>query len=95
MPHLIEIVTLPHERQDVPLIRRKAAQQTGLSLDEISHVEILKASLDARSRQPVYRLRAAVYPLQEIDLRFRAKIKHVRNLCNYRPCSNKRFIVGF
>jgi uncharacterized FAD-dependent dehydrogenase len=87
MPHLIEIVTLPHERQDVPLIRRKAAQQTGLSLDEISHVEILKASLDARSRQPVYRLRAAVYPLQETFTPEPAL------LAGFKPVSGKQKVI--
>ena len=61
MPQVVEIVLLPAERQDMALLRQKAARQTGLRPDQIFHLEILKSSLDARSRQPVYRIRAEVY----------------------------------
>lgn len=61
MPQLVELVVLPGERYDESLLRRKAAQQTGMPLASISHLELLKASLDARSRQPVYRIRAEIY----------------------------------
>ena len=61
MPLSVELVLLPHERYDTTVHRQKASQLTGLRLGEISHVEILKASLDARGRQPLYRLRAEVY----------------------------------
>jgi uncharacterized FAD-dependent dehydrogenase len=61
MPNLVELVVLPEERHDNVLLRRKAAAQSGLPPSGVAHVEILKASLDARGRQPVYRLRAEVY----------------------------------
>jgi uncharacterized protein len=60
-PNLVELVLLPEERHDDAIIRQKAARQTGLPVEQITHVEPLKVSLDARSRQPVFRLRAAVY----------------------------------
>ncbi len=66
MPQQVELVLLPHEREDQNLIRQKAARQTGLRLEQISHLEILKSSLDARSRQPVFRIRVEVFGPGEI-----------------------------
>jgi len=66
MPHLVELVLLPQERHDENLIRQKAARQTGLAAHQISHIEILKSSLDARSRQPIFRLRVEVFGAGEI-----------------------------
>ncbi len=66
MPQLVELVLLPHEHEDQDLIQQKAARQTGLRLDQISHLEIIKSSLDARSRQPIYRLRVEVYGPGEV-----------------------------
>jgi uncharacterized FAD-dependent dehydrogenase len=65
MPQLVELVLLPNERQDESLIRQKAARQTGMQASQISHIEILKSSLDARARQPVFRLRVAVFGTDE------------------------------
>jgi hypothetical protein len=61
MPRQIEIVLLPGERYDETLLRRKAAEQSGLALHAISHLEVLKSSLDARGRQPVFRVRVEVF----------------------------------
>lgn len=61
MPQLVELVLLPEEHLKEPVLREKAARQTGLDPGQISHIEILKSSLDARPRQPVYRVRAQVY----------------------------------
>ena len=66
MPQLIELVLQPHERDNEALIQQKAARQTGLRPDQISHLEILKSSLDARSRQPVFRVRAEVFGPGEV-----------------------------
>jgi hypothetical protein len=66
MPQIVELVLLPHERHDENFLRARAARQTGLRTDQISHLEILKSSLDARSRQPVFRVRAEVYSDGEI-----------------------------
>jgi hypothetical protein len=61
MPQLVELVLLPKEHHDDGVIRQKSAKQTGLRPDQISHIEILKSSLDARAHQPVFRVRAVVY----------------------------------
>ena len=61
MPALIELVLRPEDRHHRDRLLRQAAQQTGLASSQISHLEILKSSLDARSREPVFRLRAEVY----------------------------------
>lgn len=66
MPQLVELVLLPEERHQEPMLRQKAALQTGLAPEQISHLEIMKSSLDARSRQAVYRVRAAVYGPGEV-----------------------------
>ncbi len=66
MPQLVELVLLPGERHDETALRQKAARQTGLRPDQISHIEVLKSSLDARSRHPVFRLRAEVYGHAEV-----------------------------
>jgi uncharacterized FAD-dependent dehydrogenase len=61
MPKLVELVLQPEERHNEDLLKQKAARKSGLSPVQISHVELLKVSLDARSRNPVFRLRAEVY----------------------------------
>lgn len=66
MPQTVELVVQPSERHDENLLRLKAARQTGLRPQQITHLEILKASLDARSRQPVYRLRVEVCGPNEV-----------------------------
>lgn len=66
MPTLVELVVGPAERHDDTLLRQKAARQTGLPPEKIAHVEVVRASLDARSRHPVVRLRAEVYGPGEV-----------------------------
>jgi uncharacterized protein len=65
MPSLVELVIAPEHRYNEALIRQQAARQCGLREDEVSHVEPLKSSLDARPRDPVIRLRVAVYSTAE------------------------------
>lgn len=66
MPQLVELVLLPREKDDRRILLQKAARQTGLDEAKIAHIEILKSSLDARSRQAVFRVRAEVYGPGEI-----------------------------
>lgn len=66
MPTTIELVLRPEERYDDARLRQQAARQTGLPPDKIAHIEILKASLDARGRDPVFRLRVEVYGSHEV-----------------------------
>lgn len=87
MPQLIELVLLPHERENQDLIRQKAARQTGLRPDQIAHLEILKSSLDARSRQPVFRLRAEVFGPGEVFT------PEPAILAGYRPVNGQKKVI--
>ncbi len=66
MPILVELALPAEERYDTARLQEKAARQAGLPAGQIAHLEILKASLDARSRPPVFRLRVAVYGPGEV-----------------------------
>lgn len=66
MPTTLELVLRPEERHSDSQLRQKAAEQTGLSPQQVAQVEILKSSLDARGREPVFRLRVEVYGPAEI-----------------------------
>jgi uncharacterized FAD-dependent dehydrogenase len=66
MPQLVELVLLAGEHLDEAVILQKSARQTGLRPDQISHIEIVKSSLDARAQQAVFRVRVEVYGLNEI-----------------------------
>jgi uncharacterized FAD-dependent dehydrogenase len=61
MPRLVELVMRPEDRYNDALLRHQAAKQCGLPDAQVSHLQLLKASIDARSKQPVYRVRAEVY----------------------------------
>lgn len=90
MPQLVELVLSPQERHDENLIRQKAARQSGLQVHQITHLEVLKSSLDARSRHPVYRVRAEVFGPGE------TYIPEPAILDNFKPpsSSKKVLIVG-
>ena len=57
----IELVLLPSEATDPVLINKKAASVLKISHEKISDVKVLKRSIDARSKQVVYRLRVNIY----------------------------------
>jgi uncharacterized protein len=65
MPKNVEIILFPNELDNLALLRRKAANQAGITENNLTHVEVLKRSLDARSRHPLYRLRVDVYGKEE------------------------------
>ncbi len=66
MPTTLELVLQPDERYDDALLLRKAARQTGIAPERIAHLEVLKASLDARGSSPVFRLRVEIYGPGEV-----------------------------
>lgn len=57
----IELVILPDFINDYTYQKNLAAQQLKLNSEEISAVQIIRRSVDARSRNPVYRTKAIVY----------------------------------
>ena len=66
MPQQVEIVLAPNEVGDETLLRHRVAARTSLKPDAIAHIEILKRSIDARSRAPVFRLRVEVFGKNEV-----------------------------
>lgn len=65
----IEIVIPPDFINNYDYVKKISAQKLNLNSEEINAVKILKRSIDARSRNPVFRIRALVYqnenPAQE------------------------------
>jgi len=57
----VDLSLSPAAAADEAAVRRAAAGKVGLSEDLIRDFRLLKRSIDARSRQPVVRLRCAVY----------------------------------
>ncbi len=86
-PLQIELVLLPEERHDETAIREKAARQTGILAEKITHIETLKVSLDARSRQPVFRLKAAVYAAPNVFT------PEPAILSGFRPVDERRKVI--
>jgi uncharacterized FAD-dependent dehydrogenase len=60
MTQEIEIVLLPEEKDDELLLKQKAAQSLKIALNRIQSVQIRKRSIDARSRQVVFRVKVIV-----------------------------------
>jgi uncharacterized FAD-dependent dehydrogenase len=67
MEHTVDIVLLPVEASDPVLVREAAAEMAGLVPGTAQGHQVLKRSIDARSRQPRFRLRVRVStaPLRE------------------------------
>ncbi|MCS7037046.1 MAG: FAD-dependent monooxygenase [Saprospiraceae bacterium] len=91
MATLTEIALLPQERYDPERLRQKAAEALGISPAQIGHLEVLKASLDARGREPVYRLRIAVYAPDEVFVPEPAVLSGFRPVSEHAP---RVLIVG-
>jgi uncharacterized FAD-dependent dehydrogenase len=60
MTQEIEIVLLPEEKDDELLLKQKVAQALKIALNRIQSVQIRKRSIDARSRQVVFRVKVIV-----------------------------------
>ena len=75
-----DLVLLPEEVNDHLTLQRLAAKSLKIDLNDIKHVQILKRSIDARSRQAVFRLKVRVYinelPVREI---FELNYKNVKD----------------
>lgn len=57
----IELALLPAEAANTAIITKKAASALNLSASGISHVAIVKRSIDARGKQVLYRVKLKVY----------------------------------
>ncbi|HEY0898140.1 MAG TPA: FAD-binding protein [Sphingobacteriaceae bacterium] len=57
----IEIVLLPEEVSEIALLTQAASKALKIKSDRITHLTILKRSIDARGRKVVFRLKVKVY----------------------------------
>jgi len=57
----IDISVSPSQQDDTELLRQKAGRKLSMPLAEMSDLVVLRRSIDARSKRPVFRLRVAVY----------------------------------
>ncbi len=60
MNRTVDIALPPREAANPPLVREAAAEACGLPMEQVRGTRILKRSIDARSRQPLVRLRVEV-----------------------------------
>lgn len=61
----IEITLLPTEAEDSKIIEQKALKKTGWSPKQLGDLVPLRRSIDARGRQPLVRLKVALYDKNE------------------------------
>ncbi len=81
----IDLVLLPEEVNDSAAILSKAAIAVKVLAEEINHVQILKKSIDARSRQVVFRVKADVY----INEEYKPEVHSI----DYIPLDQKKSIL--
>lgn len=62
----VEIKVLPSQIKDEDLIKNLSLQKAGLSPKKEWHCKILKRSIDARSRQPIYLLRVRIVDVENL-----------------------------
>jgi len=85
MTHEIEIVIPPEKINDYEFLRIQSAQKLKISPAEIKGVQAIRRSVDARSRNPVYRIKAIVY-INEEPAELRTSIQ-------YKPVQTKKNVV--
>ena len=83
-----ELTIYPNKLNDNPIYKTLAAKKLGVNENEIKAVKVLRRSIDARGRRPVYKVKVAVYINEEPkELRDKINFKHVRG-------TKKIIIVG-
>ena len=86
MKRQIEIELKIEQLGDAALIKKIAARQCRLSLEEISAIEYLKRSLDCRGRRPKFLLALNVYSGGE-------KINKVKYQDLYKQAESKKSVI--
>ncbi|MCB0769436.1 MAG: FAD-binding protein [Flavobacteriales bacterium] len=67
MEQVVDIALSPREASDPVLVRDAAAEEAGMPLDVVVATRILKRSIDARSKQPLVRLRVSVSDVEQAE----------------------------
>ena len=85
----IEIVVPPDHIYDYDFHRETSAQKLHINLEDVSGIHTIRRSIDARSKNPVYRIRVLVY-IKEKPKEFSHKIE-------FNPIKGNRsaIVVGF
>lgn len=65
MEQVVDIALLPREANDPVIVREAAAEAAGMALHTVRASPVLKRSIDARSKQPLVRLRVRVSDEEE------------------------------
>jgi hypothetical protein len=60
MEKVVDIALPPREASDPVLVREAAAEAASMALDRVLSAQVLKRSIDARSKHPLIRLRVQV-----------------------------------
>lgn len=66
MQKTIEITLLPHQVEQLEVINQKLAEGLSIAIERIKAFEVLKRSIDARSRTVIYRLQINVFIDEEL-----------------------------
>lgn len=86
----IEVKILPKDINDWEKIRTKAIEQSKLEKNKVWDVVLAKRSIDARSRQPIFRLQIDLYVEENAPEPF----LHLANYQNISSAQKKCIIVG-
>lgn len=81
MPRELEIKVSPEELDRQDLHRRALSRSLSVSLNRITHIRLLRRSIDARGRDPKFVLRYEVWvdEVAEPEIRWEMPQKHVEN----------------
>ena len=67
MRKIVEIKVLPKDVENQAIIEQKVLKKSRIDPKDVSHMVVVKRSIDARGRQPMYFLRVEVYIHENLD----------------------------
>ena len=92
----VELILPPEFVNDYSYQKNLAAKELKLNIEEISAVQVIRRSVDARSKNPIYRAKAIVYLNEElVDIYSPINFKPVvgnKKICYF---TLKRYARGF
>jgi len=84
MKKAVEIAVNPDQLEDTKFIWKRACSKARIALEDVDEVLVLRRSLDARGKLPVFRLRCEVY-INEHPLKKKSIIDSFQNVANKKP----------
>ncbi len=91
MPEILEFKVKPADIDNWEKIRQLSIQKSKLSVPNISFVKLLKRSIDARGRSPLYLLRVQVFSIQE---EIPISPNHISKLRKSNSLQKKVIVIG-